>query len=38
MGPLLHSCAEVRAASELSFGVISGVGPGIDVLNGVHMP
>jgi len=25
MGTLLHSCAEVRAAIELSFGVVSGV-------------
>ena len=38
MGVLLHSCAEVRAAIELSFGVVSGVGPGIHVLDGVHVP
>jgi len=37
MGPLLHSCAEVRAAIELSFGVVSGVGPGIHELDGVHV-
>jgi len=34
MGPLLRSCAEVRIAIVLSFGVVSGVGPGIDVLDG----
>ena len=38
MGTLLHGCAEVRELIELSFGVVSGVGPGIDVENGVHMP
>jgi len=38
MGSLLHSCAEVRIAIELSFGVVIGVGPGIDVLDGVHVP
>jgi len=31
---LLHSCAEVRAAIELSFKVVSGVTPGIHVLDG----
>ena len=31
---LLHSCAEVRIAIELSFGVVSGVSPCIDVLDG----
>jgi len=35
---LLLSCAEVLPATELSFGVVSGVGPGIDALDGVHMP
>jgi len=34
MGPLLRSCVEVREPIELSFGVVSGVGPGIDVWNG----
>ena len=34
MGPLLHSCVEVHEPTELSFGVVSGVGPGIDVLHG----
>jgi len=34
MGPLLHSCAEVREPIELSFGMVSGVDPGIDVLGG----
>jgi len=28
-----RSCAEVRELIELSFGVVSGVGPGIDVRN-----
>jgi len=37
MGPLLRSCVEVRTAIELSFGVMSGVGPGIDVLDGGSM-
>jgi len=37
MGPLLRSCAEVRTAIELAFWVVSGVGPGIDVLDGVHV-
>jgi len=30
--------AEVRVAIELSFEVVSWVGPGIDVLDGVHVP
>ena len=36
MGPLLHSCVEIREVDpiELSFGMVSGVGPGIDVRNG----
>jgi len=34
MGPLLHSCVELHELSELSFGVVSVVGPGIDVQNG----
>jgi len=34
MGTLLHSCVEVSRAIELSLGVVSGVGPGIDVLDG----
>ena len=33
-GTLLHRCVEVRTAIELSFGVVSGVGPGIHVLDG----
>jgi len=33
-GDLLHSCAEVRAAIELSFGLVSGITPGIHVLDG----
>jgi len=35
---LLHSCAEMRAAIEVSFEVMSGVGPGIHVLDRVHVP
>ena len=38
MGPLLHSCAKDCEPIELSFGMVSGVGPGIDVRNGVHVP
>jgi len=34
MGTLLHRCVEVRKAIELSFGVVSGVVPGIHVLDG----
>ena len=34
MGNLLRSCAEVREPIELSFGVVSGVSPGINVLDG----
>jgi len=30
----MHSCVEVRALVELSFAVVSRVGPGIDVLRG----
>ena len=38
MGPLLHSCAEVREPIELLFGVVSGVTAGIHVLDGVLVP
>ena len=34
MRTLLRRCVEVRRAIELSFGVVSGVGPGIHVLDG----
>jgi len=34
----LHSCAEVHELIKLSFGVVSGVDPGIDVLDVVHKP
>jgi len=34
MGNLMRRCVEVRAAIELLFGVVSGVGPGIHVLDG----
>jgi len=37
MGPLLRSCVEVREPIELSFYVVSGVGLGIDILDGVYM-
>jgi len=30
----MRGCAEVREPIELSFDVVSGVGPGIDLLNG----
>ena len=33
----MRSCAEVHAAIELSFGAVNGVGPGIHVLDGVHV-
>ena len=36
-GPLLRSYVEVREPIELSFGVMSAVGPGTDVWNGVHV-
>ena len=34
MGNLLRRCVEVHKAIELSLGVVSGVGPGIHVLDG----
>jgi len=34
MGTWLHSCAEMREPIELLSGVVSGVGPGIHVLDG----
>ena len=34
MGTLLHRCVKVRRVIELSCGVVSGVGPGIHVLDG----
>jgi len=34
MGTLLHICAEVHEPIELSFGLVSGVGLGIRVLDG----
>ena len=37
MGPLLRSCVEVCEPIKLSFGVMSGVGPGTDVRNGIHV-
>ena len=38
MGTLLCSCAVVREPIELSLGVVSGVGGGMVVLDGVHVP
>jgi len=38
LGLLLHSCVEVRELIKLSFGMVSGVDPGIDVLDGVRVP
>ena len=38
MGTLLRSCVEVHELIKLSFGVVSGVGPGIYVLDRVHVP
>jgi len=34
MGTLLHHCVKVHTVIEQSFGVVSGVGPGIHVLDG----
>jgi len=34
----MHSCVKVRRLIKLSFGVVSGVGLGIRVLDGVQMP
>jgi len=33
MGTLLRRCVELHRAIELSFGMVSGVGPGIHVLD-----
>jgi len=38
MGHLLRSCAEVHEWIEMLFGVGSGMSPGIDIWNGVHVP
>jgi len=37
-GNLLHSCVKVRESTELSFGVVSGIGRGMGILEGVHVP
>ena len=37
MGTLLCNCAEVHEPIKLSFGVVSGFGPGIGVLDGVDV-
>jgi len=38
MWTLLRSWVEVREPIELSFGMVSGVTPGFDVLCGAHVP
>ena len=38
MGTLLHSCAKVHEPIKLSFAVMSGVGRGMGVLDGIHIP
>jgi len=38
MGTLLHSCVKVREVIELLIGMMSGVGPSVVVLDGVHNP
>jgi len=38
MGTMLHSCAKVHELIELSFRAVSGMGPGIGLLDGVHVP
>jgi len=35
---LLRRCVKVRIMIELSFGIMSGMGPGIHVLDEVHVP
>jgi len=37
VGTLLRSCVEVREPIELSFGVVSVVGPRIDIRNTVNV-
>jgi len=34
MGTLLRTCVKVHEPIKLSFGIVSGVGPGTDVLDG----
>jgi len=38
VGTLLHSCVKMCEVIELPFVVVSGVGIGIGVLDGVHNP
>jgi len=38
MKNLLHSCAKVHEPIDLSFGLVNGIGSGIGVLDGVHVP
>jgi len=37
-GDYVCSCVKVHTETELQFGVLSGVGPEIGVLDGVHIP
>jgi len=37
-GTLLRTCVELREPIELSFGVVSGLGSGVHVLDGAHLP
>ena len=37
MGTLWRSCVKVREAIELPFGMVSGVGPAIGVLDAVNI-
>jgi len=36
-GVCIASCVEVRKPIELLFGLVSGMGPGVDVQNGHHV-
>jgi len=38
MGTLRRSCGKLRESINMSFGVVSGVGRGMVVLKGVHVP
>jgi len=38
MGTLLHSCAKLHESIEISFVMVSRVGRGMAVLDGVHIP
>jgi len=38
VGTLLYSCGKLYESISMSFGVVSGVGRGMGVLEGVHIP